>query len=74
MGVIGLIYAGLESGLVALRDEDDWVNSVAAGLGTGAIFRAANGVRSAAVAGAVGGLAVGALVGARQVAKRYVPI
>lgn len=74
LGVIGLIYAGLESGLVALRDEDDWVNSVAAGLGTGAIFRAANGVRSAAVAGAVGGLAVGALVGARQVAKRYVPI
>lgn len=74
LGVIGLLYAGMESGMVAVRDKDDWVNSVVAGLGTGAVFRAANGPRSAAVAGAIGGLMVGALVGGKQVVKRYVPI
>ncbi|WJZ94342.1 hypothetical protein VitviT2T_013214 [Vitis vinifera] len=73
-GVIGLMYAGLESGIVAVRDTDDVVNSVVAGLGTGALYRAAAGVRSAAVAGAIGGVVVGAAVTAKQVLKRYVPI
>lgn len=74
LGVIGLMFAGLESGIVSLRDTDDVWNSVAAGLGTGALYRAARGVRSAAVAGAVGGVLVGAAVTAKQVVKRYVPI
>ncbi|CAL9164023.1 mitochondrial import inner membrane translocase subunit TIM23-1-like [Musa acuminata AAA Group] len=74
VGVIGLMYAGLESGMVAARDTDDWVNSVLAGLGTGALFKAANGPRSAAIAGAIGGLMVGAAVAGKQVLKRYVPI
>ncbi|XP_078446118.1 translocase inner membrane subunit 23-2 [Wolffia australiana] len=74
LGVIGLMYAGLESGMVMARDDDDWVNSVVAGLGTGVLFKAASGPRSAAVAGALGGLVVGAAVAAKQVAKRYVPI
>lgn len=73
-GVIGLMYAGLESGMVAARGTDDWVNSVVAGLGTGALFKAANGPRSAAVAGAIGGLMVGAAFAGKQVLKRYVPI
>ncbi|KAK9049507.1 hypothetical protein SSX86_031525 [Deinandra increscens subsp. villosa] len=73
-GVIGLLYAGMESGMVAVRDTDDIVNSVVAGLGTGAVYRAAAGVRSAAVAGAVGGIAVGLGVKGKQVLKRYVPI
>lgn len=74
LGVIGLLYAGLESGLVAVRDTDDIINSVAAGLGTGALYKAASGPRSAAVAGAIGGLMVGAVVGGKQLVKRYVPI
>ncbi|XP_042504514.1 mitochondrial import inner membrane translocase subunit TIM23-2-like [Macadamia integrifolia] len=73
-GIIGLLYAGLESGLVAVRDTDDVVNSVLAGLGTGALYKAASGPRSAAVAGAIGGLMVGAVVTGKQVLKRYVPI
>ncbi|XP_010267477.1 PREDICTED: mitochondrial import inner membrane translocase subunit TIM23-2-like [Nelumbo nucifera] len=74
VGVIGLLYAGLESGIVAVRDTDDVINSVLAGLGTGALFKAASGPRSAAVAGAIGGLMVGAAVAGKQVLKRYVPI
>ncbi|CAM0870915.1 unnamed protein product [Alopecurus aequalis] len=72
LGVIGLLYAGMESGMVTARDgQDDWINSVVAGLGTGALFRAANGPRSAAVAGAVGGVLAGAALAAKQAAKRY---
>ncbi|XP_026665189.1 mitochondrial import inner membrane translocase subunit TIM23-1-like [Phoenix dactylifera] len=74
LGVLGLLYAGMESGMVAARDTDDWINSVTAGLGTGALFKAANGPRSAAVAGAIGGLMVGAAVAGKQALKRYVPI
>ncbi|XP_028807435.1 mitochondrial import inner membrane translocase subunit TIM23-2 [Neltuma alba] len=74
VGIIGLLYAGIESGIVAVRDTDDAWNSVAAGLGTGALYRAARGVRSAAVAGAVGGVLVGVAVTAKQALKRYVPI
>jgi import inner membrane translocase subunit TIM23 len=74
IGIIGLIYAGMESGIVALRDTDDVWNSVAAGLGTGAVYRAARGVRSAAVAGAVGGVLVGLAVTGKQAMKRYVPL
>lgn len=50
------------------------MNSVVAGLGTGALFKAASGPRSAAVAGAIGGLMVGAAVAGKQLVKRYVPI
>ncbi|PNX81839.1 mitochondrial import inner membrane translocase subunit TIM23-2-like protein [Trifolium pratense] len=73
IGVISLLYSGIESGITAARDTDDVLSSVAAGLGTGALYRAARGVRSAAVAGAVGGVVVGVAVTAKQVLKRYVP-
>lgn len=73
-GVIGLLYAGLESGMVAARDTDDVMNSVAAGLVTGALYKAASGPRSAAVAGAIGGVMVGIAVAGKQALKRYVPI
>jgi len=74
VGILGLLYAGIESGIEAARDVDDVWNSVAAGLGTGALYRAARGVRSAAVAGAVGGAVVGVAVAGKQALKRYVPI
>lgn len=74
VGVIGLIYAGMESGMVAIRDTDDVINCVVAGLGTGAFYRAAAGLRSAAVAGVIGGAVVGLGVTAKQAMKRYVPI
>lgn len=74
IGVIGLIYAGIESGVVAATDRDDEWSSVAAGLGTGALYRAARGVRSAAVAGALGGIAAGAVVAGKQAFRRYMPI
>ncbi|KAL7162664.1 hypothetical protein ACSBR2_043032 [Camellia fascicularis] len=73
-GVMGLLYAGMESGMVAIRDTDDGVNCVVAGLGTGAVYRAAAGVRSAAVAAAIGGVVVGMAVAGKQLVKRYVPI
>ena len=74
LGVIGLLFAGIESGIMEVRDTDDVLNSIAAGLGTGVLYRAARGVRSAAVAGAVGGVVVGVAVMAKQALKRYVPI
>ncbi|CAH8334538.1 unnamed protein product [Eruca vesicaria subsp. sativa] len=74
VGIVGLMYAGIESGVVAALDRDDVWTSVVAGLATGAVFRAARGVRSAAVAGALGGLAAGVVVAGKQVVKRYVPI
>ncbi|KAL6539237.1 hypothetical protein OROGR_011886 [Orobanche gracilis] len=72
-GIIGLMYAGLESGIVAARGTDDVINSVVAGLGTGALYKAAAGPRSAALAGAIGGVVVGLAVTGKQVLKRYVP-
>ncbi|KAK9154076.1 hypothetical protein Sjap_001556 [Stephania japonica] len=75
LGVMGLIFAGLESGVTHLRGgSDDVLSSVLAGLGTGAIYKAAAGPRSAAFAGAIGGLAAGAAVAGKQAMKRYVPI
>ncbi|KAJ4970117.1 hypothetical protein NE237_003216 [Protea cynaroides] len=74
LGVVGLIFAGLESGIIYFRGTDDVLNSVVAGLGTGALYKAASGPRSAAVAGAIGGLAAGVAVAGKQAFKRYVPI
>ncbi|KAJ6737412.1 MITOCHONDRIAL IMPORT INNER MEMBRANE TRANSLOCASE SUBUNIT TIM23-3 [Salix viminalis] len=60
---------GIESGLIHWRDTDDLVNTVLAGLGTGAIYRAAKGPRSAAIAGAIGGIAAAAVVAGKQAVK-----
>ncbi|KAL5569540.1 hypothetical protein UlMin_026115 [Ulmus minor] len=44
LGVIRLLYTGLESEMVSFRDTDDAWNSVAAGLRTGSLYQAARGV------------------------------
>lgn len=59
---------------MAYTDRDDVWTSVVAGLGTGAVFRAARGVRSAAVAGALGGMVAGGVVAGKQVLKRHAHI
>ncbi|KAH7430035.1 hypothetical protein KP509_09G079800 [Ceratopteris richardii] len=74
LGVVGLLYAGIESTIVHYRDTDDILNSIAAGLGTGAVYRVAGGPRAAAFAGAIGGICAGSAVAGKHVFKRYVPI
>lgn len=74
LGVLGLIFAGLESAMIHFRGRDDLVNSAVAGLGTGTLYRAAAGPRSAAIAGAIGGISAAAAVAGKQAFKRYVPI
>ncbi|CAI9102591.1 OLC1v1000882C1 [Oldenlandia corymbosa var. corymbosa] len=74
LGVMGLMFSVLESSLYNLRGEDDALNYVAAGLATGAIFKAAAGPRSAAVAGGLGAVLGGAAVVGKKVVKRYAPI
>ncbi|GFP94211.1 mitochondrial import inner membrane translocase subunit tim23-1 [Phtheirospermum japonicum] len=48
-GIIVLMYAGLERGMVVARDTDDIINSGVAGLGTRALYKVAAGLRSAAM-------------------------
>ncbi|KAL3680155.1 hypothetical protein R1sor_023111 [Riccia sorocarpa] len=64
LGILGLLYAGMESASGHFRGTDDVLNSVIAGLGTGALYKAAAGPRTAAIAGAVGGIAAASLVAA----------
>ncbi|KAL3152214.1 hypothetical protein ABBQ32_001300 [Trebouxia sp. C0010 RCD-2024] len=68
LGVLGLLFAGIESGLGYLNDGSlpDSAATVSAGFGTGALFRSARGPRAAAVAGTVGAVAAASLVVARQ--------
>ncbi|MED6160214.1 hypothetical protein PIB30_049254 [Stylosanthes scabra] len=74
LGTLGLIFSVTESAIQSLTDRDDMVNSAAAGLVTGALYKAAAGPRSAAIAGVFGGIAAAATVAGKQVLRRYVPI
>ncbi|XP_017697053.2 mitochondrial import inner membrane translocase subunit TIM23-2-like [Phoenix dactylifera] len=74
LGVLGLIFAGLESGISTWTGNDGVLSTVAAAVSTGAVYKAAAGPRSAAIAGAIGGLAAGFAVVGKQAVKRYVPI
>ncbi|KAL9659558.1 hypothetical protein QQ045_024365 [Rhodiola kirilowii] len=53
-----MVYGGLDGSAVYLRggSSDDALNSFVAGLGTGALYKSASGVRPAAIGGVVGGI------------------
>lgn len=58
-GVAGLLYSSLDSALSASRGTHDGWNTLAAGVGTGALYKLPAGARAAAVWGAGGGLLAG---------------
>ncbi|KAI3916465.1 hypothetical protein MKW92_005922 [Papaver armeniacum] len=70
--IIGMYYAGFESLLESCRDTEDEWNTVGAGFGTGALYRAAGGPRSALIGGALGAFAAGFYVVGKQMFKKYV--
>lgn len=71
VGIVGLLYGGIEGASCYFRGTDDIFNSVIAGLGTGSLYKAAAGPRTAAIAGAVGGAAAAALTAGKHLSKRY---
>ncbi|KAL5703830.1 hypothetical protein ACHQM5_022334 [Ranunculus cassubicifolius] len=77
MGVVGLLFGALESGISAYSHYDDTTNTILVGLGTGSIYRIAQGPRSIAIAGAIGGLVAGVVVAGKQfiflAVRRYAP-
>lgn len=74
-GCVGLIFTGLESLTMYMSGgKHNALNSVLAGLGTGTLYRPASEPRSAAIAGAIGGMTAGAAVVGKNLMKQYVPL
>ncbi|CAL5018839.1 unnamed protein product [Urochloa decumbens] len=75
LGVIAMLFSGTRSALSHYRSgADDWVNTAAAGVATGALYRMPGGPRSAIVGGLVGGILAGAgLVAGRPLLHKFAP-
>ncbi|MED6137207.1 hypothetical protein PIB30_062912 [Stylosanthes scabra] len=74
LGTLGLIFSVTESAIQSFTDRDNMVNSVTARLVIGALYKAAAGPRSVAIAGVLGGIAAAVTVAGKQALRRYVPI
>uniref|UniRef100_A0A0D9W8B1 Mitochondrial import inner membrane translocase subunit TIM23 n=1 Tax=Leersia perrieri TaxID=77586 RepID=A0A0D9W8B1_9ORYZ len=72
LGAIELLFSGIESAVGGIRAEG-WENSVAAGIGTGALYRSAAGPRAAIVGAVVGRIMAGAAVAGMPALTRYAP-
>ncbi|PUZ77014.1 LOW QUALITY PROTEIN: hypothetical protein GQ55_1G336900 [Panicum hallii var. hallii] len=75
VGVIGMLFSGTKSGISHYRSgADDWINTAAAGVSTGALYRMPGGPRSAIVGGIVGGIMAGAaLLAGKPLIEKFAP-
>ncbi|MED6188612.1 hypothetical protein PIB30_087529 [Stylosanthes scabra] len=74
LGTLGLIFSITESAIQSFTDRDNMVNSASARLVTGALYKAAAGPRSVAIAGVFGGITAAVTMAGKQALRRYVPI
>ncbi|TVU27973.1 hypothetical protein EJB05_19479, partial [Eragrostis curvula] len=75
-GVLAMLFVTAKSGVSAYRSgADDWINTAAAGIGAGALYRMPGGLRAAAVGGVAGGILAGAAIvaGKMPMFKRAAP-
>lgn len=61
LGVIGMMFSGLETAASAARGEDDMLNPIGAATLTGVLYKMGSGPRAATVAGVIGGGLVAAV-------------
>ncbi|RLN09666.1 mitochondrial import inner membrane translocase subunit TIM23-3-like [Panicum miliaceum] len=75
VGVIAMLFSGTKSGISHYRSgANDWINTAAAGVSTGALYRMPGGPRSAVVGGIVGGIMAGAaLLNGRPLLDKFAP-
>ncbi|KAJ1280573.1 hypothetical protein BS78_04G242900 [Paspalum vaginatum] len=77
LGVIAMLFSATKSGVRECRSgsrADDWINTAAAGIATGALYRMPGGPRSAIVGGIFGGILAGAgFVAGRPLLKKFAP-
>ena len=74
-GVMAMLFSGTRSGISHCRSgADDWINTAAAGVSAGALYRMPGGPRAAIVGGVVGGIMAGAaLLAGRPLLDKFAP-
>jgi import inner membrane translocase subunit TIM23 len=75
LGVIAMFFSGTRSAVSHFRSgADDWINTAAAGVSAGALYRMPGGPRAAMVGGIIGGIMVGAgIVAGKPLLEKYAP-